>query len=244
VCDALFYDGPERVPARRSASAWASFGDADARRGLWQSAEEHYERALAKLKPSDSETRLEYAIQRGKCLVGKNELGKAREFFQSLLREFSGRVKSMPRSLTKIYERLGVIETKRGHLGEAREYFEKGIGLLGPAREPLEHYLALRNFLAGLALAEGKGKEAIAAVRESHEKAQRQLPWERRRVLTNNDLGAALWKAGLFEEAVAHWTQSLEDLRRREDKTPLIRCYYQMAQAHLERGFPKEASNS
>ncbi|HCU26075.1 MAG TPA: hypothetical protein DF383_13745 [Deltaproteobacteria bacterium] len=223
-----------------AAQAWAESGDDYARRGLWQSAQECYAQAYAALLPGETERRFAYMIDQGKCLVPQGRLEEAHDFFSDLLRAFEGKKKKNRRFLAKIYERLGVVETKRGGMEAAREYFNAGLRSLEPEREPLEQYLAMKNFLAGLDLSQGRVSQAVAAYQENFAAAA-VLPWERRRVLTNNDLGAALLKDGQAGAAIAHWESLLPDLEKREDKNPLVRCLFQIGQAYFGLEDPSHA---
>lgn len=218
-----------------AARAWGEFGDRHARRGLWQSAEEAYERAFNMTPESDAELRFRFAIDRGRCIVQGGRLEEAKEYFDALLKRFTLEKNQNRLFLAKICERLGLIETRRGRIEKAREYYRAGLRCLEPGREPLEQYLGLKNFLAGLDLIQGRFAEAISAFQESHLQAEN-LPWDRKRILTNNDLGAALLQSGDFAGALEHWRGQLEDLKRREDVNPYVRCLYQMGQACLERG--------
>lgn len=224
--------GSEPLAAAR---ALAESGDEYARRALWQSAQECYTKAYQRTPAEDTERRFQYSIDQGKCLVQRGLLDEAHHFFSGLLKTFQSEKQKNRLFLAKICERLGLLETKRGRIDRAREYFVSGVRCLEPGREPLEQYLGLKNFLAGLDLAEGKVEAAVRSYRESFAAAE-SLPWERRRVLTNNDLGAALLKQGNIEGAVAHWEALLPDLEKREDRKPLVRCLFQIGNAHSSRG--------
>ncbi len=219
----------------KSATGWAFFGEDCARKGLWESAFEYYSNAFDYAPDSAVEKKFEYSVARGRCLLQRN-LKEARQFFRSLLIDFSDQRHRRPEIFAKIFERLGVIENRLGNLEKARDHFYQGLTCLDPSYEPLEQYLAIRNFLAGLELQEGHVEAAIEEYRDTFETAVVHLPFERRRVLTNNDLGAALLKAGRFEEATQHWEQLAEDLKDREDKNPLVRVCFQMGQAYQARG--------
>lgn len=233
--EARLFHRAQGSDAKKSALAWGAWGDRHARHGLWQSAEEAYARAFAAAPEGEAELRFRFAIDRGRSIVQGGRLEEAKEYFDGLLKQFTREKNQNRLFLAKICERLGLIETRRGHHDKAREYFRAGLRCLEPGREPLEQFLGLKNFLAGLDLIEGRYAEAIAAYRETDELAAT-LPWERRRILTNNDLGAALLQSGDFDAAVAHWEAQLEDLKRREDPNPYVRCLYQLGQAHLDRG--------
>jgi tetratricopeptide (TPR) repeat protein len=225
----------------RAAQGWAFFGDDCARKGLWESAFEFYSNAFDVAPGEAIEKKFEYSVARGKCLIQRNLLKEARHFFKSLLSEFAEQRHRRPEIFAKIFERLGVIETKSGQVAKAREYFYQALTCLDPSYEPLEQYLAVRNFLAGLELQLGNFQAAIEEFRDSYETAQAKLPYERRRILTNNDLGAALLKADQFNAALSHWREQALDLQNREDKIPLARCYYQMGQAYVGRNKLKAA---
>lgn len=229
--------------ASASARGWAFFGEECARRGLWESAFEYYSNAFDIVPASAVEKKFEYSVARGRCLIQRNLLKDAQQFFRSLLVEFADQRGGRPEIFAKIFERLGVIETKLGNADKARDHFYQGLTCLDPGYEPLEQYLAIRNFLAGLDLQQGHFEAAIDEFRETYEAAQRKLPPERRRILTNNDLGAALLKAGHFQEAVSHWEELVSDLKTREDKNPLARCYFQMGQAFFNRGDARKAEH-
>ncbi len=223
-----------------AAQAWMGFGDRNARGGFWQSAEECYSKALEVAPKEERDLRFRCAIDKGRCIVQRGRLDEAKAYFEALLKKFTDEKKQNRQFLAKICERLGVIETKRGHPDKAREYFRNGLRCLEPKREPLEQYLGLQNFLAALDLAAGRLDEAIAAYRESDTLAKK-LPRDQSRVLTNNDLGAALLRSGQFDAAISHWRSQLEDLRSREDWNPYVRCLYQMGQAYLDHGDKAEA---
>ncbi len=218
-----------------AAEGWAYFADLSSQRGLWESAFEYYSNAFDKTSETNIEKQFEYSVQRGKCLIQRNLLTEAKQFFKSLLVQFSEQRHSKPEIFAKIYERLGVIEAKKGNFQQAQDNFYQGLACLDPGYEPLEQYLALRNFLAGLDLTQGNFEAAIEEFQDTYEIAQAKLPWERRRILTNNDLGAALLKSGQFEAAVNHWLLLIEDYKNREDKGPQVRCLYQLGQAYLNR---------
>jgi len=234
--EALHFHWAHGEDRERAAEGWAYFGERAARKGLWESAFEYYCNAFERCDEKNIDKKFEFSIQRGKCLIQRNLLGETKQFFKSLLVEFSGQRLAKPEFFAKIYERLGVLETKKGTIAQAREYFQQGLACLDPTYEPLEQYLALRNFLAGLDLLEGKFADAIEAFQETHEIAHSKLSWEKRRILTNNDLGAALVKNGRISEAIQHWESQIEDLKNREDFNPLVRCYFQLGQTFFEQG--------
>src|SRR5262249_41666451 len=176
--------------ARLAASlAWADLANRSARRGLWQSAQDYFQSAEQYAPPSEIDLRFQHAIDQGRCLVQRGLLNEAKEYLDSLLRQFSREKKKNRLFLASLCERLGVVEIKRGKADKATDYFQAGLRCLEPGREPLEQYLALKNFLGNIELLSGDHAAAIVTFRESYEAAQ-SLPWDRRRILTNNDLGA------------------------------------------------------
>jgi tetratricopeptide (TPR) repeat protein len=219
-----------------SAEGWAFFGDWAARRGLSQSAYEYYTRAHDRLSRDRTERRFELAVDRGKCLISAGRLNEAKSFFESLLKSYASHRESKPEFFSKIHERLGLIEMKRGNLKKARQRFEEALSLLENRNDLLPQSLGIKNFLASLNLLEGNYAEAIRGFRENYERAQRDLPWDRRRILTNNDLGEALLQNGQEREAITHWEECVEDLKKREDQNPLVRCYYQLSLAYQKIG--------
>ncbi len=235
--DVVYFHASRGSSRLLQAQGWGYFGDQFSRKGLWQSALEFYTRAYEALPADQMEKRLEFSIHRSKCLIQKNQLQEADTLFNELLKQVKGKEQEYAPFLAKIYERLGVMENKKGNAVKAQEYFEEGLKHT-PNHPPSEQYLALKNFLAGLKLQTGKYSEAISEFQQSDELAK-QLPWEKRRVLTNNDLGAALVKNGQSEEAIQHWKNQLEDLEGREDKNPLARVYFQLGQTMMDKGEPE-----
>lgn len=216
-----------------STEAWSDLGDSFARKGLWESASHCYSQAAE--KASTKEKRVEYSVDMAKCLVPQGRLDEAQALFENLLKGLEERQEAGSPLFVKIYERLGVIATKKGDLARARRLFEEGIRAMEPERQPLVQYLALKNFLAGLDLMSGDAPKAIDEYRRNFEQARSQLGEDDRRILTNNDLGAALAQNGQIDEAIAHWKVLVEDLKTRDDKVPLTRCYYQLSQATLKK---------
>lgn len=212
--------------------AWDYFGELYLKKGLWNSALKIYEEAEELIPQDNLHKKIELSIKKGRCLIPMLRLEEAEKIFQKLLSDIPQLSNQNSSDCAKIYERLGVIALKKSELSEARGYFEKGLEILGDFREPLDQYLALRNFLASIDMMENKFEQAIQDYEETYILSQR-LPPEKRRILTNNDLGYAYLKSGQNEKAIEHWLGLIQDLESRDDKTPLIRVYYQLGQSYL-----------
>jgi Serine/threonine protein kinase len=229
--EALLFHRAHALDSLDKARAWRDFGESSGRKGLWQSAGDYFQKAL-ECAP-DAELRFQCSIDIGRSLLQGGRNQEARVYFEDLLNTLRSEKRQNPSFMAKIYERLGVIERKEMNLEKAREYFASGVSCLGSDRGLVEQVLGLKNFIAELELASGNYDGAIEIFTETFRLAQT-LPWEIRRILTNNDLGAALMKAGRSEEAIAHWNSQLEDLKLREDKIPWVRCLYQLGQVFAE----------
>lgn len=215
---------------------WNHFALSLARRGLWQSAFDAYNELLKLIPESEEARRFEFIVERDKLCINLKSPDDAKTIYLDLLKKYEFLKKQSPSATSRLHERLGVIETKRSNFSVAKKHFLDAIEALGETQSPLEQYLGLMNFIAGTELATGNTTEAIRIFRDTHKRAKNELPEDKRRILTNNDLAQALYQAGQIEEAFRHWDEVLLQYKNREDKIPLARASYQLAETFTKTG--------
>ncbi|PIR20659.1 MAG: hypothetical protein COV45_04970 [Deltaproteobacteria bacterium CG11_big_fil_rev_8_21_14_0_20_47_16] len=103
---------------------------------------------------------------------------------------------------------LGLLSRMRRKPDEAGKLYDQALSLL-PVDPNDPTYLFLQNERALAWLEEGNVAKAIPMLMQSHRDAKK-LPFDKRRRVTNNNLGAALARSGQLKEAILFYKDKLD----------------------------------
>ncbi len=136
---------------------------------------------------------------------------------------------------------FGWIYSKQGRLAEAREAFSAGLARL---REDSDQDrlqgIRLRNYLGFLDLQEGRIQESIRTFTRTAREAER-LDAQSRRLITNNELGAAYLAAGEYSRAVKILEEDLRFFGESGNPQVTMKIAYGMGAAYAKLGNYREA---
>lgn len=102
---------------------------------------------------------------------------------------------------------LGLIHRVRRKPEEAGAYYDQALGMIPhDATDPV--YLFLQNERAMAYMEAGQVGRAVPLLMQTHREAKT-LPFDKQRRVTNNNLGAALARAGQLDEAISFYKEKL-----------------------------------
>ncbi len=135
---------------------------------------------------------------------------------------------------------LGLIYRVKRNPEEAGKYYDQALATI--THDPADpQYLFLQNERALSYLESGNVAKAIPILMQTHREAKA-LPFEKQRKVSNNNLGAALARAGQFDEAIVFYNEKLQlfqhDLRLQGS------VYSQLASVQVRSGLIDDAIHS
>ncbi|HKX12178.1 MAG TPA: tetratricopeptide repeat protein, partial [bacterium] len=139
--------------------------------------EEKFDKALARLKQLEKDLSRVFSKKNGSLLINR--------YFALLMKAY------------------GWIYSKQGRFSEAREAFSAGLARLQEDSDQDQiQGLRLRNYLAYLDMQEGRHQQAIRTFLRTAEQAEALGP-QAKKLIGNNELGAAYLAAGEYRGAIA-----------------------------------------
>ncbi len=152
---------------------------------------------------------------------------------------FEGTEQQLQRA--KILEKRGWIYTKQDRYQEAQECFTTALSLLSESNltEPTLE-IRLENFLAFLDLQSGNTESAVARYSTTAQQAQN-LPFEKQKQITNNELGSAYLVLGRAQQAIEQLKKDLKLFKNLGDPVFKMKAYYNLAESYSRLAKHKKA---
>jgi tetratricopeptide (TPR) repeat protein len=127
-------------------------------------------------------------------------------------------------------ERLGLLFMRSRNLSEAREHFEEAFEAARDGGLDNVSIVRLENYLATVDLRDGRVEEAVSRFTNTAN-VERELSEDERVRIGNNELGAALIRAGKIDEGLKILSQELSDASRSEDIERMVERHYLIGNA-------------
>jgi len=132
----------------------------------------------------------------------------------------------------KSAELMGLLAMRRRKLADARRHFEQALGFLKEGGNHTAARLRIQNYLASVDLREGNIERALESFERSRKVAERTLADSERDLVTNNELGDTLIRAGRIEEATEVLSSDLESAIKADEPERMASKHYLLGNAY------------